>query len=306
MSSLSDKSESLAPFSSDRQFIDSDMQMVVQRGEGGAEVHYDAPEQSENTVEICFNLGGSVSSVLHGKSGSVVQVLEHGQAHIAYYPECSGHAVFCPHRPVFCIGFLISLDFFEHFFDASIPLIREQMHEEDMLSYTLFSPITADMKLALYQLMRCPFLGKSKGMFLEGKTMELASHLRQIAKQPKVNMPGKLTAKDYKKMWQVKAILDDNLESPPSIVELAGLIGVNECKLKSGFKQVHGVSPYRYLADHRLEEARRLICEKKTNVSEAALSVGYSSLSHFSKIFRIKYGVTPQEYMVSTDCFYDI
>ncbi|MCT4535875.1 AraC family transcriptional regulator [Halodesulfovibrio sp.] len=288
---------------SKRQVIENDMQMVIQRGEGAAEIYYEGTEQTDRTVEVCFNLGGNIKGMVYGESGCHAQNLEHGQAHIAYYSACSGHVAFCPKSPIFCIAFMLSEDLFERFFDTSLSSIREQMYEDQTLVYSLFSPITADMKLALSQLVRCPFLGKAKGMFLEGKAMELATHLRQVAKKPVMNMRGALTAADYGKMWEVKNILDDNLESPPSITELAGITGVNECKLKNGFKQVHGVTPYRYIADHRLEEARCLLCEKKANVSEAAFSVGYSSLSHFSKIFREKYGVTPQEYMVSVDTF---
>jgi AraC-like DNA-binding protein len=102
---------------------------------------------------------------------------------------------------------------------------------------------------------------------------------------------------DKEKMWRAKAVLDEKLEVPPSIVELAQYVGVNEYKLKNGFRQEHGITPYRYIVEQRLERARKLLWNRDMNVTEAAFAVGYSSLSHFAKIFRDKFGVNPHEYL---------
>jgi AraC-like DNA-binding protein len=151
----------------------------------------------------------------------------------------------------------------------------------------------------------CPFLGKTRCLFLEGKVLELISHVRFSADRHTYTASStaavNLMADDYERMWQAKTILDENLESPPSILELAKLVGVNEFKLKNGFRQVYGTTPYKYLADQRLETARQLLWERRVNVTEAAFSVGYSNLSHFAKIFRAKFGVNPHEFLSSSE-----
>ncbi len=292
----------LAKISTQKQLLHDNIRMTIQKGVGGSQVYYEPSAQTEKTVEIGFNLGAPIRSVLYANHKTQPQQSNTGQAHLAYYPGCTGFSEYCNNQSVCYLSFLISIDLFEHFFDISINSVREQMHAQGEVIYTRFSPITADMKLALRQLMLCPFFGTAREIFFEGKMLELTSLLRQIATKPKHGLPENLDQEDQEKMWRAKSILDDNLVSPPSIVALAKRLGVNESKLKNKFRQVHGVTPYRYLADQRLEEARRLLCGRHMNVSEAASAVGYSSLSHFSKIFRTKYGVSPHEYMASSDC----
>ena len=294
-----------ARLSSHSQVLRDDIRMITQKGEGGATVRYEESEQTERQVEIGFNLGGTVRSVLYRAKKSQAKKSEYGQAHIAFYPGCTGLAEYCGHQPVCFLALLISVELFEYFFDMPIEEVKQEIHTHNILSYTLFSPITADMKLALHQMLVCPYLGKTRNLFLEAKVLELVSHLRQSTSRTQRTMKKSLTAEDYGKMWKAKLILDESFQSPPSICELARRVGVNEFKLKNGFRQVHGTTPYRYLADQRLEKARSLLYERQMNVSEAAFSVGYSSLSHFAKIFRTKYGVSPHEYMAGTIATYD-
>ena len=49
----------------------------------------------------------------------------------------------------------------------------------------------------------------------------------------------------------------------------------------------------RYLRNLRLERAAELLRSGRSNVTEAAMAVGYSSLSHFSKAFAEMFGVCP-------------
>ena len=80
---------------------------------------------------------------------------------------------------------------------------------------------------------------------------------------------------------------------PPSLSELARIIGINEYKLKRGFKEIFGNTVFGYLSDARLEIAKMDLLENKKTVSEIALELGYSSLPHFSNAFKNKFGVSP-------------
>ena len=48
----------------------------------------------------------------------------------------------------------------------------------------------------------------------------------------------------------------------------------------------------------RLTEARRLMLEEKRNVTEAALEVGYESVSQFIRDYRKMFGAAPGEDML--------
>jgi AraC-like DNA-binding protein len=80
---------------------------------------------------------------------------------------------------------------------------------------------------------------------------------------------------------------------PPTLSELAKAVGINEYKLKKGFKETFGNTVFGYLADTRLELARIELFEKKKSVSQLAFELGYSSIQHFSNAFKKKFGVSP-------------
>ena len=69
--------------------------------------------------------------------------------------------------------------------------------------------------------------------------------------------------------------------------------GINEFKLKQGFKQVFNNTVFGYLSDYKLNQARELLLRGNTAIKEVADSLGYSSVQHFSHAFRKKFGVPP-------------
>jgi AraC-like DNA-binding protein len=89
-------------------------------------------------------------------------------------------------------------------------------------------------------------------------------------------------------------ILRKEMSEPPGARELARRVGLNHNQLVQGFREMFDLGPFEYLRNIRLEKARDLIAGHECNVTEAAFSVGYSSLSHFTKSFREKFGINPK------------
>lgn len=77
---------------------------------------------------------------------------------------------------------------------------------------------------------------------------------------------------------------------------LAGLCGVSTVYFRKLFKETHGVSPIRYLHDLRISKAKDILRSDYESIEQVAESVGYSSLYHFSKMFRTYTGMSPSEY----------
>lgn len=78
------------------------------------------------------------------------------------------------------------------------------------------------------------------------------------------------------------------------LAELSGLSEGHFCRV---FKQYTHMRPIEYVIHLRVERAKDLITEKPPlPIAEIAKRVGYSSAAYFSKIFREKVGVTPEEY----------
>ncbi|SOY78171.1 putative transcriptional regulator, AraC family [Cupriavidus taiwanensis] len=61
------------------------------------------------------------------------------------------------------------------------------------------------------------------------------------------------------------------------------------------FKKAIGVTPHRYIIESRLQAARNMIAQGQCDVTDAALSCGFSTASHFSATFRKRWGISPSE-----------
>ncbi|MGD1918600.1 MAG: helix-turn-helix transcriptional regulator [Pleurocapsa sp.] len=83
------------------------------------------------------------------------------------------------------------------------------------------------------------------------------------------------------------------MENPPSLLALAKLVGLNDYKLKLGFRHCYETTVFVYLRSQRLEKARQLLLETNLSVSEIARIVGFSSLSRFGAAFKRQFGISP-------------
>lgn len=77
---------------------------------------------------------------------------------------------------------------------------------------------------------------------------------------------------------------------------LAKLCGISTVYFRKSFETVYGVSPIKYLNNLRMRKARSLLESDYASIAQVAESVGYSSIYHFSKMFRQYAGVSPKEY----------
>ena len=158
------------------------------------------------------------------------------------------------------------------------------------------------VRMAVHQILNCPYQGLTKRMYLEGKTLELmALQLTQLVFVENGSVkPPILRSADIERIHEAKDILVANAENPPSLLALARQVGLNDYKLKIGFRQVFGTTAFGYLQKHRMEQARLLLENGRINVTGVACAVGYSSLSHFAKIFQQHFGTKPSSYLRKT------
>ncbi|MTK12448.1 MAG: helix-turn-helix transcriptional regulator [Clostridiaceae bacterium] len=102
-----------------------------------------------------------------------------------------------------------------------------------------------------------------------------------------------VSLRERKMLTLARDILLNDLSSPPTIAELSRATGLNQLKLKCGFKEVFGHSVYALFQRERMSRARKLL--NNHTVTETAILLGYSNISHFSDIFKKQFGVLPRE-----------
>ena len=76
-------------------------------------------------------------------------------------------------------------------------------------------------------------------------------------------------------------------------------IGISRAQLHRKMKELTGISTCEFIRNLRLEQAARLIKEKKINISQVTYAVGFTNQSHFSTVFKKYFGMSPTEYAES-------
>jgi len=84
-----------------------------------------------------------------------------------------------------------------------------------------------------------------------------------------------------------------DLSLAPTIANISNAVGLNQCKLKKGFKILYGNSIYAHFQKERMQKAMSLL--KDYNVTETAMILGYSNVSHFSAAFRKQFNIQPRD-----------
>lgn len=138
----------------------------------------------------------------------------------------------------------------------------------------------------------------AQGIFLEGKVLELMSHLFfQPSRKSKQEMDYEsYTRVAGERAARVAAILKQRMVEPPSLGEIAAEVGCSTFYLSRTFSKVTGKTIPQYLREIRIQRAAELLAEGRHNVTEAAFEVGYSSLGHFSTAFCRITGCCPSLY----------
>jgi AraC family transcriptional regulator, transcriptional activator of the genes for pyochelin and ferripyochelin receptors len=156
-------------------------------------------------------------------------------------------------------------------------------------------PLSCMMNTAIQHLLDCPYSGPMKALYIESRAMELIVHkLAQIISPGDMGLASfKFDSHEIAQVQIAREILCRDLERPPTLIDLVRAAGMNHCRLNQGFRQIYGTTVFGYLKQRRLIEAKRLIENESRNVTEAALSVGYSSISSFSNAFYKYFGVRP-------------
>jgi AraC-like DNA-binding protein len=161
----------------------------------------------------------------------------------------------------------------------------------------LYPETTTAIKGVVQQIVNCPYRGMTKRIHLQAKVLELmALQLAPIlSAQDRLQPSPRLKPETIARIHYTKEILLTRLENPPSLLELAQMIGVSDRTLRYGFRELFGTTVFGYITNKRMEQAEQLLREGKLSVAEVANLVGYAHQGHFAGAFKRKFGITPSE-----------
>lgn len=138
-----------------------------------------------------------------------------------------------------------------------------------------------------------------KPIFLEGKTYEILTiQVQQYSDHLKGKFNEKLLRKStIEKIEKAVDIIKNELDVRINVHKLAKRVGLNQNTLQSGFKTLFKTSVNEYIKDRRMELAKTLLEKSDLNITEITYKIGINSRSYFSKLFKQRYGISPNEYL---------
>ena len=252
-------------------------------------------EQATPTVDLFVQLSGH--SIV-GHNSQPDRQYRPGQCNVVYTPAYEGELRLSgPAISTFAVQF--STVFFRQFLDEQVGSLNQLAEGIDKGQEHLLAPhnslVTPAMKDSMYAMLHCPYQGLVKRLFLEAKQIELLALLvNQIEKEPATRATA-LKAGDVDRLMAAKDWLDEHFLQPITLLGVARLVGLNDFKLKSGFRILFNTTVFSYLSELRLNYARQLLLDEGKTVTEVADLLGYGRADHFSHAFRAYFGYLPSE-----------
>ncbi|SEW39596.1 helix-turn-helix transcriptional regulator [Chitinophaga arvensicola] len=192
---------------------------------------------------------------------------------------------------------LVPEDFFMQLFTTESRFMdRFQQNEQVNIPSPEFTArMLPGMYAIIHDLQHAPFTGTLKAAYLETKATELfLSQVWQLD-QPANRINSRLAADDVARLHSIKDYISRHYNQSLSITALARTAGINQLKLKNGFKALFHTTVFGYIAELRMNEAKRLLLEEKMMVNEVADRIGYRYPQHFTAAFRKKFGLLPKD-----------
>ena len=153
----------------------------------------------------------------------------------------------------------------------------------------------AQVRRILADILDCPYRGPLRLIFMEAKAMELfAGSLGDLDTSAALR-PQILDRRQRAQAEMAAHLLGESFEAVPTFGEVARRVGLSRCRLADVFQQVHGTTPFAWLRAKRLDAAKAMLAQGSANVTEAAMAVGYTSVSHFTKAFASRFDISPSQ-----------
>ena len=253
------------------------------------------------SIEVCLNLEGE-GRVIGGKLEALFAPLTAGFYRRGEQELPASRAANQRHQ---FLTVEMSFDFLRRHlgqFGASLhPLVREVVAgQSDQSAIAPPTRLTSRQQQLLASLRDTPVLALAQSVWYQAKALEVAAEFFFVAPGEQELFCQRQQRIAAERVDKVVAVLREKLAEPPTLEELGRLAECSPFHLSRTFSAANGMTIPQYTRQLRMERAAELLKSGKFNVTEAALEVGYSSLSHFSQAFHDTFGCCPGLYPLRT------
>lgn len=153
----------------------------------------------------------------------------------------------------------------------------------------LLQPRMAEL---LHAIMQCKFRGLTRYLFMEAKMLELfALQMEQLNNGS--GTKEEWSNADRERLKSVHDFINSAFLQQLTLADICTKFGLNEFKLKKGYKHFFGTTVFGHIHKLRMQAAERLLASGQMNVSEVSFHLGYNNISSFSEAFKKHFGYLP-------------
>jgi AraC-like DNA-binding protein len=254
-------------------------------------------ESDTPLIEMHFSLSGIQYAQIRGTQ-QLFMVRER-QHNIFYMPGFEGYVESSRQEDAAqMLEIHLTEAYFQRFLTAESKLLNrfaDKIEKKELsMMNDLHMTITPYMETLVQQILHCNKQGIMKRLFLESKVMELLMlQIEQFETAVDKKPVMVIKANDAEKIHYARHLLEQNISNPYSLLELSRMVGLNDFKLKKGFKEIFGNTVFGYLHEIRMQEAKKLLLDQQKSIHDVAEFCGYQYVQHFSTAFKKRFGITP-------------
>lgn len=248
-------------------------------------------------VELHFQLEGATPSLQN--SLGIDFELHAGQSNLSFLPPLDGSFELKGDADGAAFSIVLSKAFFVDLAGRHPHLLEKCMTRMDREEpFTLRADhfqITPRMRAVIQRIREHDACHGAGSLFLEAQVLELLSLQFAQLERPTPTHNGHLSRSDADRIRAAAGLLIERMDNPPTVVELARYALMNEFKLKQGFREIFGTSPYAYMLEHKLELARMYLLDTDWSIAAISRRVGYRDPAHLTNAFRKRFGMRPSD-----------
>jgi AraC-like DNA-binding protein len=182
----------------------------------------------------------------------------------------------------------------EHFGNLTHPVVVSVLKGSDNFAFEI--GISPEMIKTASEIVLHPVPKSLESQYCRLKCEELLCYIFSLLVQREAIPLSGMHIHDIKAVYAIKHRLQLQFDKAPNIALLAKDAGMSGPKLRKLFKQTFGKGVFEYYQYMRMQEAARLLREQHLSVSEAGYQIGFTNLSHFTRVFEQHIGMKPKKY----------
>lgn len=281
--------------------LESDLKLVIHHYTLREKLHLKriVPKESNKLISIIFNSQEIPSSQNADKQRAIQFLKDNGSAIQIASSSLATESLFSANSKVYfaVIGITPKLLTSLLQLEQTNSLVTTILNSETAFFY--HETMTAEAQRLLRQLTEIHNQHALGNLYYRIKIHQLLYLLFSKLLNREANHQSAINKADLDRLYTIRTSIVHDLSSPPQLRELAKNAGMSETKTKQLFKQVFGDTVYNYYQKARMEEAAFLLKQAGYSVSETGYQLGFSNLSHFSRIFERHFGITPKKYSIT-------